>query len=294
VAWGEDYERFGGRVPAPAHGEPPSPPHAWERWWRANRNIADLDSAAIDRARTAYYALVYRLDVLLGQVLQCLADEGLAADTLIVYTTDHGDQLGERGLWWKHTLYEDSIRVPLVLRWPGHLPAGERRAQVVDLLDVSATMAAALGGPALPYGHGRDLLPVARDPRAPWLDEAFSEHCTDTVPAWTGGQSTQQRMIRSGDWKLIYSHGHPVQLFDLAQDPHERRDLAADPQHAALRDRLLARVLDGWDPVQVAARIAERRREKSVLEAWARNVRPDDEFRWTLLPEQNRLDAVNG
>jgi choline-sulfatase len=135
---------------------------------------------------------------------------------------------------------------------------------------------------------------VARDPRAPWLDEAFSEHCTDTVPAWTGGQSTQQRMIRSGDCKLIYSHGHPVQLFDLAQDPHERRDLAADPQHAALRDRLLARVLDGWDPVQVAARIAERRREKSVLEAWARNVRPDDEFRWTLLPEQNRLDAVNG
>ena len=83
---------------------------------------------AIARARTAYYALVYRLDVLIGDVLQCLADEGLEDDTLIVYSTDHGDQLGERGLWWKHTLYEDSVRVPLVLCWPGRLPAGERRA----------------------------------------------------------------------------------------------------------------------------------------------------------------------
>lgn len=294
VAWRDDYERFAGRVPPPTHGAPPSPPHAWEQWWRANRNIADIDAAAIDRARTAYYALVYRLDVLLGQVLQCLADEGLDEDTLIVYSTDHGDQLGERGLWWKHTLYEDSVRVPLVLRWPKRLPAGERRAQVVDLLDVAATMASALGGPALPYGRGRDLLPIARDSRATWVDEVFSEHCTDTVPAWTGGQSTQQRMVRSGTWKLIYSHGYPAQLFDLANDPHERHDLAGDPQHATLRARLLARVLDGWNPEHVAARIAARRREKDVLDAWARNVRPDDEFRWQLLPEQNRLDAVNG
>ncbi len=219
--------------------------------------------ASIERARTAYYALVYRLDVLVGQVLQCLADEGLADDTLVVYTTDHGDQLGERGLWWKHTLYEDSVRVPLVLRWPRQLPAGERRAQVVDLLDVSATMAAALGGTTLPYGRGRNLLPVARDPRASWVDEVFSEHCTDSVPAWTGGQSHQQRMIRSGSWKLIYSHGHPVQLFDLTHDPRERHDLAADPQHAAIRDRLQERVLEDWDPHRVAARIAARRREKN-------------------------------
>jgi hypothetical protein len=128
VAWREDYARFAGRVPPPAHPEPPSPPHAWERWWRENRNIANVDSAAVDRARTAYYALVYRLDVLVGDVLRCLAEEGLDEDTLIVYSTDHGDQLGERGLWWKHTLYEDSIRVPLVLRWPGRgAPFARRR-----------------------------------------------------------------------------------------------------------------------------------------------------------------------
>jgi choline-sulfatase len=248
VAWREDYERFAGRVKPPRHPDAPEPAHPWERWWRDDRKLASVDPADTLRARTAYYALVYRLDRLLGDVLDTLAREGLAEDTLVVYTTDHGDQLGERGLWWKHTLFEDSVRVPAILRWPGRLPAGERRTQVVDLLDVAATMATALGGPALPYGHGRDLLPVARDASAPWIDEIFAEHCTDTVPAWTGGQTAQQRMIRSGNWKLIYAHGYPVQLYDLASDPHERRDLGGIAEHAAVRERLLARVLDGWDP----------------------------------------------
>ena len=102
------------------------------------------------------------------------------------------------------------------------------------------------------------------------------------------------RTLRSGRYKLIYAHGYATQLFDLAQDPCERRDLAGDPQHAAVRDRLTARVLDGWDPERVARRIRERRREKDVLDAWARSVRPPDEFRWQLLPEHNRLDPVAG
>lgn len=292
VAWREDYERFDGRVPPPAYPTPPHTPHAWEQWWRSNRGIERVDDEALRRARTAYYALVYRLDTMIGELLRCLDDEGLADDTLVVYTTDHGDQLGERGLWWKHTLYEESVRVPLIARWPGRLPSGERRAHVADLLDVAATMIDALGGPPLPHGHGRSLLPVAMDSRAAWRDEIFSEHCTDVVPAWTGGRATQQRMIRSGNWKLIYSHGDPPQLFDLVSDPDERRDLWGAAAHASIAERLLARVLDGWDPEHVATRIRERRRDKDVIDAWARNVRPRDAFRWNLLPEHNRLDPA--
>jgi choline-sulfatase len=292
VAWREDYDRFAGRIPPPAHPTPPGTPHAWEQWWRGNRGIDRVDDDAVLRARTAYYALVYRLDTMIGELLRCLADEGLDENTLVVYTTDHGDQLGERGLWWKHTLYEESVRVPLIARWPGRAPPGERRANVTDLLDVAATMIDALDGPPLPHGHGRSLLPVMSDARAAWRDEIFSEHCTDVVPAWTGGRATQQRMIRSGHWKLIYSHGDPPQLFDLSADPDERRDLWGDPSHAATGERLLARVLDGWDPEHVAARIRERRRDKDVIDAWARNVRPLDAFRWNLLPEHNRLDPA--
>jgi choline-sulfatase len=292
VAWREDYQRFDGRVTPPVHPLPPENPHAWETWWRENRDIATVPGEAVQRARIAYYGLVHRLDALIGEVLRCLASEGLDDDTLVVYTTDHGDQLGERGLWWKHTLYEDSVRVPLILRWPERLPSGERRSHVVDLLDVAATMIDAMEGPALPHGHGRSLVPVLTGKSTPWTDEVFCEHCTDVVPAWTGGRASQQRMIRSGSWKLIYSHGDAPQLFDLASDPEERNDLASDPRHAAVLERLNARVLDGWDPDLVAQRIRERRRDKDVIDAWARNVRPPDEFRWNLLPEHNRLESA--
>jgi choline-sulfatase len=293
VAWREDYARFDGRVRPPACPQPPSPPHPWEAWWRDNRGIADIDPNDALRARTAYYALVHRLDLLVGMVLRCLHDQGLDDDTLVVYSTDHGDQLGERGLWWKHTLYEDSVRVPLLMRWPGRIAAGERRDQVVNLIDVAATMVDALGGPPLPHAQGQSLMPVIQDARAAWNNETFAEHCTDRVPAWTGGRATQQRMVRSGTWKLIYTHGHVPQLFDLATDPHERQDLAADPAHAELRASLEARVLDGWDPDAIAATIAARRQDKDVIDAWARHVRPPDEFRWILTPEQNRLEAAD-
>jgi len=246
------------------------------------------------RARTAYYGLVHRLDALIGDILACLAECGLADDTLVVYTTDHGDQLGERGLWWKHTLFEDSVRVPLIMRWPGRIPAGERRAQVANLIDVAATINDALGGMPLPLGRGRSLLSIVRDARAPWLDETFCEHCTDVVPAWTGGRATQQRMVRSGRFKLVYYHGDAPQLFDLDDDPYERHDLSRDPQHAATCDALLARVLDGWNPDVIAARIRARREEKNVIDRWAQHVRPHDAFRWTLLPEHNRLEAEAG
>ena len=225
VAWREDYERFAGpRAAAGACRAAVAAARVGAVVARESRHRVDIDASAVDaRAHRVLRARVSARRADRRGAATASTHEGLDDDTLIVYTTDHGDQLGERGLWWKHTLYEDSVRVPLILRWPGRVPAGERRAQVVDLLDVAATMAGALGGPPLPYSHGRDLLPIARDARAAWHDEVFSEHCTDTVPAWTGGAASQQRMIRSGPWKLIYSHGYAPQLFDLAHDPHERR-----------------------------------------------------------------------
>jgi choline-sulfatase len=294
VAWREDYARFAGHVAPPRFKSPPLDAHPWEQWWRKNRDLAHVLDDVVMRARTAYYALVYRLDALIGQVLECLESNGFADDTLVVYTTDHGDQLGERGLFWKHTLYEDSVRLPLVMRWPGRLPEGERRAQVVNLTDVAATMIDAVGGKALPHGRGRTMLPIACDAAAAWSNETFVEHCTDVVPPWTGGRAVQQRAVVRDQWKLIVHGDAAAQLFDLDADPSERHDLAADPAYAALRYELTSRVLDGWNPPAVAVRIRERRRDKDVLDAWARSVRPNDAFRWELLPGQNRLEAVEG
>ena len=291
VASREDYERFAGRVPLPVHGKPTDADHVWEAWWRDNRGIAHVTDDETIRARTAYYALTYRLDALIGRVLDALQDNDLADNTAIVYATDHGDHLGERGLWWKHTLFEDSVKVPLIVSWPNVLPRGTRRKQIVNLTDLAATMIDALGASALPHAQGKSFLDVARDANAPWNDETFAENCTDTTPAWTGGRSVQQRMVRQGRYKLIYYHGEPLQLFDLENDPHERRDLSRDPKHADVRDMLLTRVLDGWNPEWIARRIRERRMDKNIIDQWARTVGPRDEFRWQLEPSLNRLDA---
>jgi choline-sulfatase len=215
----------------------------------------------------------------------------LAENTLIVYSTDHGDQIGERGLWWKHTFYEESVRVPLIMSWPGQIPQGERRRHVVNLVDLAATMVDALGAPALPHAQGRSFLNVARDANAPWHDETFSEYCTDEVPVWTGGMAVRQRMLRSGDWKLIYYHGYRPQLFNLAADPDELRDLGDDPAHAAIREQLLARLLADWSPDAIDARMKQRRRDKDLIGAWARGTKPASTFIWQTRPDQNRLDT---
>jgi choline-sulfatase len=291
VAWREDYAMFADEVGLPRHAPTPAArEHPWLAWWRGDRGIAETDAAQVRRARAAYWGLTRRMDLLIGDILATLERCGLADNTLVVYTSDHGDQLGERGLWWKHTFYDESAKVPLILRWPAGLPRGQRRAQVVNLLDVTMAMLEALGAAPLPHAQGSSLLGVARDAAAPWLDETFSEYCTDKVPPWTGGMAVQQRMIRSGRWKLVNYNGYRPQLFDLAADPHELADLAEDPRHRAVREGLTRKLLAEWDPDAIAARMRARRLDKDVIGGWARGVKPVDQYRWKLTPEQNRIE----
>lgn len=286
-----DFAQFAGRLPPPRLAAPPRE-HPWLAWWRANRGIAEVSPADVLRARTAYYGLVASMDRMIGRILAALEATGLARNTLVIYASDHGDHLGERGLWWKHTLYAESVKVPLILAWPDHLPVGERRANVVSLLDLAPTILEALGAPPLPHAAGRSFLSLARNAAAPWPGEAFAEYCTDAVPAWTGGVAVQQRMLRQGAWKLCYYHGYPPQLFDLAADPDEIHDLAGRPEFAAIRERLTARLLAEWDPERIRARMAARRRDKDLLAAWAQEVKPESQFLWPLEPAQNRLEKT--
>jgi choline-sulfatase len=286
-----DYAHFAGRIPLPALPRPDAE-HPWLTWWRRDRGIEQVADDDALRARAAYYGLVASMDRMIGNILATLEAEGLAGDTLVVYASDHGDQLGERGLWWKHTFYEESVKVPLVIAWPGRLPEGERRDGIVELSGLGPTLLEAAGAPALPHARAQSFLGLARDAAHPWHGEAFSEYCTDAVPAWTGGMAVQQRMIRSGRWKLVYYAGYRPQLFDLRADPDELHDLGESPDHADMRAALVARVLERWDPAAIAARMRERRRDKDLIGAWVAQTRPRNTHLWDLHPEQNRLAAT--
>lgn len=267
------------------------PPASWHPALAAWREATGIDGAtAADRARArrAYYGLVRKLDRLAGRVLGALEAAGLADDTLVIYTSDHGDHAGDRGLFWKHTFHDDSAKVPLIMAWPGHLPEGERRAAVCSLVDLAPTLIEAAGAPPLPGIDGASLLGVARDPAAPWLDETFSEYGVDPGQAYGGGHCTVRRMVRDGRWKLIWHDDGPAQLFDLAADPDELSDRAADPACAAIVARLTRRVLAGWDPGAIRAALIERHTRKEVWRRWAHRTSPADTHRWSV-PAHERI-----
>ncbi len=293
VAQAQDYALYEDGVPAPRLPSP-AEEHPWLSWWRKNRGIGAVEAAKVERARTAYYALVHRMDLMIGEILDTLAAEGLADDTLIIYASDHGDHIGERGLWWKHTFYDESIKVPLIMSWPGVLPQGERRNQVVNLTSLPATVAEAMAAPWREARSGTSLLSLARDGGTPWHSETFAEYCTDTVPYWTGGMAVQQRMIRTERWKLIYYHGYPPQLFDLTADPDELNDLAGSQQHREIVRQLVDRVLTDWDPNGIAVAMRERAERKAYLADWARATQPAEQYRWRYGELDNRLDDMIG
>ena len=302
VARERDYDMYRGTVPMPSRPEPFGDAiHPYLRWWREQCGIAEVTRDEVLRARTAYWALVTRMDAMIGDVLDALERSGLSGETLVVYTSDHGDLLGEHGLWWKQTFYEESVRVPMVLSWPDVLPQGSRCARVVSHMDLNATVLDAIGAPELPRSRGRSFLGLLRESGTPWDDVAFSEYCTDsTSEALAGGlRSTlpdagrngwQHRMVRRGDWKLVYYRGMEPQLFNLKEDPGEMHDLAADPGYRTVRNDLVFEVLEGWDPEAVALEMAAAQSDLQIMKSWAQNVQPPDTHRWGLRPEMSYLD----
>ena len=293
VARAQDYALYAGSIGLPQIPKPDaSHDHPYLVKWRHITGTADITQGETLRARAAYYGLVTRIDSLMGRVLDRLAAAGLADDTIVAYTSDHGDQLGERGLWWKQTFYDESAKVPLIVSWPGALPMGERRSQVVNLVDLGPTLLAAVDAPALPVTDGASFLAVARNARAPWFNLTYSEYCTDGTARWDGGNAVVQRMVRCDDWKLVYFHGYRPQLFDLQQDPHETTDLGDDPRYAATRERLLKLLLAGWNPDAIVNTMALKRAQNAILAQWCRAVGPPDAHRWLMKMEDNWLDPV--
>ncbi len=305
VARPRDFARYEGRVGRPTYpAEPIESCHPYIRWWRSRTGIQTVTEAEIIRSRTAYWALVDRMDAIIGRILTALGSAGLMNNTLVIYTSDHGDQLGEHGLWWKQTFYEASARVPAIISWPGTLPEGQVLDRVINQFDLTATMLEAAGAPAMPRSHGRSLLELLKDPEStPWDDVAFSEYCMNDeigrratspnlggrdVHARPGG--VQNRMVRSGAWKLNYYHGHEPQLFNLEEDPGETKDLSGDSAFAGTKSELVDRVLDGWNPEWVKARMRVLKQEQIVMQDWAANTDPDDVLRWNLRPQMDFLD----
>lgn len=164
-----------------------------------------------------YYAVISHLDEQIGRIFSALRETGQRDNTLVVFTADHGLAIGSHGLVGKQNMYEHTINVPLVIAGPG-VPAGERRAAQCYLRDLLPTICE-LAGVSAPQVDGQSLAPVMRGEKQ------------EIYPFVVGYFQDSQRMIREGNWKLAwYPKIGRWQLFDVANDPHELRDLIDDAE----------------------------------------------------------------
>ncbi len=282
VARKQFYSRYVDKVSMPAVEEAFTDQcHSHIKWWHQTRDIMEVSKSETIRARTAYWALVEELDSMIGKILHALESESLLENTLVIYTSDHGDMLGEHSLWWKHVFYEESVKAPLIISWPGKLPRRKRCQHVVSSLDVTATILDAMQSPALPGSIGRSLLSLfdSASPDDVWEDIAFSEYCSDEYGP-SGG--CFQRMVRKDDWKFIYYDNQPPQLFNLKEDPHEFVDFSTDNEYSATLRKLEETVMADWNPEMIKSEMKFMNRQGEMLESWAKNVIPRDAYCWKM------------
>ena len=200
-----------------------------------------FDKPMVRRAIAAYMGLVSFLDDNVGKILRALEQHGLAATTRVVYTTDHGDNLGTRGMWGKSTMYEESAGIPLLLAGP-EVPAGNVCATPVSLVDGFQTFVHSLGATpdALDAGlPGHSLLDIA---------QGFVPKRTILSEYHAAGALTGSYMVRHGKYKYIHYVGLPPMLFDLESDPQERNDLGRSSEFAAVIRECETRLRSVVDP----------------------------------------------
>lgn len=221
--------------------------------FRTAFGLDDLAPGIAQNALRAYFGLCSFLDAQVGRVLDALAASGRADDTLVVYTSDHGESAGAHGLWFKHLMNEESAGVPLVLRGPG-VPAGAVVDTPVSHVDLFPTILQTAGihvtEPDLP---GVSLLDIACGDRPDRV--VLSEYHAN-------GSLGASFLVRDARYKYIEYARHRPQLFDLTDDPGETTDLAGDPEHFAVVGRLAGALRAMCAPAQVdaSARADQRRR----------------------------------
>lgn len=235
----------------------------------------DFDDAVILRARRAYYGSVSYFDDQVGVLTKLLSDLGFSDNTIVIVTSDHGEMLGERGLWYKRHFYQSSISVPLIISAPAIFTAGTRD-QNVSLIDLLPTLLGFAGDRDLrdlvePI-EGRSLLPLLETANAEWDNYTMAECMSD-------GLEMPVFMVRRDDRKLIIGPRHPAQLFDPEADPFEVKDLAHDPCEAQTLAVLRAEADSLWDAQALQQDIdLSVARRLLIRDAHARGKAPDWDF----------------
>ena len=247
------------------------------------QDLLSIEAEHVRNARHAYYGMISYLDDKVGRIIHTLRQTDLLEETVIVFTSDHGEMLGERGMWFKQSFYENSVRIPLLIHHPSSYPP-KRVKQLVSLVDLLPTFLnfAPEGSPsqAISPLQGRSLTGLLAGEDKSWNNGVISEYTGEGVNA-------PCRMVRRDNFKYIYTHGHPPLLYDLDQDPLELKNLIGNPETAKIELELSQEVLENWEPESIATQCLQSQKERLFIQSatqgiptWAHIQRMGDDERY--------------
>lgn len=223
---------------------------------RAGFEEIGVPDDTVRRGRELYYGLTDWADNEIGKVLAALRlHPDVAENTIIIYSSDHGENMGEHGMWWKNCMFEQSARVPLVISWPKRWRGGQRRKGASSHMDLVQTVAEFAGAHTPDDWNGQSMLRWMDRGSTQWKDYAVSEY-------YAHNTASGYVMLREGDWKYVYhtviDKDHPAEreLYNLSTDPQEFTNLAAQPEHNARMEamhKLLVKEVEG-DPDETEQR----------------------------------------
>jgi choline-sulfatase len=229
-------------------------------------DVTDVTDDQIRAARRAYFANMSYVDRWLGELLTTLDRHGMRDDTIVVFTADHGDMLGERGLWYKMNFFEHSARVPLIFNAP-HLLMPDRPSTPATLLDIAPTLMDLAGIEPESRFDGATLVPFVSRP----------EPGRTVVGEYLGeGAVAPIFMIRRDRWKFVWSAADPPQLYDLDADPTELVNLATTGEHTEHADTVAAfsaEVRERWDPAAIDRQVRDSQRARADVDRALRQGR---------------------
>ena len=246
-------------------------------------DLHEVTDAHIRNARHAYYGMCTYIDDKVGRVLNTIEELGIDDETVVVFTSDHGEMLGERGMWFKQSFHEWSVRIPLIVKVPG-LGAGKRvnaLTSLVDLLPTFVDIATDEDNPnPVSALDGHSLLPLINGESTDWNNRVISEYTGEGVVA-------PCRMIRRDQMKFIYTHGYDDLMFDLDKDPDELNNLIGNPAYEDVANALKAELMEDWDPEAVNQACIQSQKERLFIQQatdgnpnWAYCARNGDEQRY--------------
>ena len=193
--------------------------------------------------RWSYYRHVEMVDAEIGRILQSLEDTDHPNDTVVIFTSDHGEGMGHHQTVRKSSLYEEALAVPFIISWPGHLPQNQTNtSHLITGMDIFPTVCDFAGVPLPKIMRGRSLRPLLTKPDPAWDDAVVCE-----------SNSNRGRMVRTSRYKYIaYAQNEVDQLFDMQEDPGETRNLSADPQYVSVLKEHRERLIE-WERQLVVA-----------------------------------------